>query len=84
MFVTVGGGRDLVQCQLLKERISADCSEQVQWFGMSVTVEGKIVRVYHALSDCRELVEKLIAEINSGDVYLNHLEFILDDWFDSL
>ncbi len=84
MFVTVDGGKDLVQCQLLKEGISTDCSEQVQWFGMSVTVEGKTVCIYHALSDCRELVEKLIAEINNGDVYLNHLEFILDDWLGSL
>lgn len=81
---TASDDQSLTQCHILEEEICTEELNHELWFGMSVIVDNEIVCTYHSLSRRRDLIELLIADINSGAVSLRQLEFIMDDWLRSL
>ena len=81
---TANDDQSLTQCHILEEETCTEELNKELWFEMSVIVDNEIVRIYRSLSRRRDLVELLIADINSGAVSLRQLEFIIDDWLRSL
>ncbi len=84
MNLVAGDTTEIAHCHIFEELVKSDEMLEMLWYGISVTVGNKTIRVYHSLSNHRELVENLVYNLNRDGFSINQLDFILSDWLGSL